>query len=330
MDKRIFTLLFLSGILCQVLNSQVVESNGKAIAEIFTDFHYVLNDSAKRTGFDMNRAHLGYNFLPGGDFSSTIIVNIGSPIDLAEGSVPKRYAFFREASICYTKEKLTINFGIVNTRIFDFQQRFWGKRYLGPEFQAAYGYGYVADLGVVIDYKINDILKVDLSVLNGEGYTNIQTDNSLKTSVGLLITTPNKVSVRLYGDIMRPAGVTQTTLIAFAGYKNDKFSLGGEASYKSNLDLTKGHNVWGLSATGSFFLYEKSELFVRYDYTASVVVPGEELQWAYLKDGSYLIAGFQHNLSNNLKMALNYRKTFPYSTDKQSTDAIYLNAMFRF
>ena len=62
--------------------------------------------------------------------------------------------YFREASVVYTKDKLTINFGIVSTRIFDFQQKFWGKRYLGPEFQAIYGYGSVADLGVVVDYKI--------------------------------------------------------------------------------------------------------------------------------------------------------------------------------
>lgn len=330
MNKRILTLLLFSGILYQSLNSQTIISNGKPIAEIFTDFHYILDDTSKRIGFDLNRAHLGYNFIPGGNFSSTIIINVGSPIDLAEGSVPKRYAYFREASICYNDDKLTINFGIVNTRIFDFQQRFWGKRYLGPEFQAAYGYGSVADLGVVLDYKINDIFKVDLSVLNGEGYTNIQIDNSLRTAIGLLITTPSKMSVRLYGDIMRPAGVTQTTLIAFAGFKNEKFSFGGEASYKSNLDLTKGHNAWGLSATSSYSLNEKSELFVRYDYTASVIVPGEEFQWAFNKDGSYLIAGLQHNLSNNLKMALNYRKTFPYSTDKLSTDAFYLNAMFRF
>ena len=212
-----------------------------------------------------------------------IIINIGTPEDLADGAVPKRYAYFREASVAYSKEKLTLHFGMVSTRYADFQQGFWGKRYLGAEYQAAYPYGSVADLGVVIDYTLSDLLKVDLSLLNGKGYSNIQYDNSLKTAFGLTISTPNKIFVRLYGDIMKPQGVVQTTLIMFAGHKNNLFSLGAEASYKTNLDLINGHDVWGLSATGSIFLNKKSEIFARYDYAASVVVPGEELQWDYNK-----------------------------------------------
>jgi hypothetical protein len=328
--KRAFLILTFSAIFMQLLKSQTTVIQGKPIAEIFTDFHYIFNDTSRRSGFDMNRAHLGYNFLPGGDFSSTIIINIGSPVDLAEGSTPRRYAFFREASIAYNKEKLAINFGIVNTRYQDFQQGFWGKRFLGPEFEAAYGYGTVADLGVVLDYKFNNIIKVDLSVLNGEGYMNIQLDNSVKTAAGLTITAPGNIVFRLYSDIIKTKGVWQNTLIGFAGYKNDHFSIGGEASFKSNLDLTKGHNVWGLSATGSYFLTEKSEIFIRYDYAASVVVPGEDLQWDFNKDGTYFIGGFQFKFNSYLKMALNYRRTNPYYPGKPGSDAIYLNARFAF
>jgi hypothetical protein len=201
---------------------------------------------------------------------------------------------------------------------------------LGAEYQSIYGYSPVADLGIVIDYKLNDILKVDLSLLNGEGYTNIQVDNSLKTAVGLTITTPYNMAIRLYGDIMRPNGVWQSTLLAFAGIKNNLLSFGAEASYKTNLDLINGHDVWGISATASLFINEKSEFFGRYDYTASVKVPGEFLQWDYEKDARYFIGGIQHTFSNNVKMALNYRRTNPYSPDEKTTDAIYLNASFKF
>jgi hypothetical protein len=328
--KKFLPVLLVSLFLCQVICSQTAENTGKPVAEIFTDFHYNFNDTAKTTGFGLNRAHLGYNFFTGDNFSALIIVNVGSPDDLPVGSIPKRYAFFREASIAYSGEKLTITFGIASTRIFDFQQRFWGKRYLGAEFQALYGYGSVADLGVVMDYKINDILKVDLSLLNGEGYTNIQIDNSLKTAFGLTITTPNQLAIRLYGDIMRPGGVWQSTLITFVGFKNDLISFGAEASYKSNLDLTEGHHVWGISATGSFFLNEKSEIFGRYDYTASVSVPGEILHWDHKLDGSYFVGGIQHTFTSNVKMAVNYRGIYPYDPEKQHTDAIFLNALFKF
>lgn len=328
--RRILLSLVLAVTFYQILNSQTVVNQGKPVTEVFTDFHYNINDTTKCTGFGVNRAYLGYNYTPEGNFSALIIINIGTPEDLADGAVPKRYGFFREASVIYKKEKLTVHFGMVSTRYADFQQGFWSKRYLGTEYQAAYPYGSVADLGVVIDYQLSDLLKVDLSLLNGKGYSNIQYDNSLKTAFGLTISTPNKVFVRLYGDIMKPKGVVQTTLIMFAGHKNNLFSVGAEASYKTNLDLINGHDVWGLSATGSIFLNQKSEIFARYDYAASVVVPGEELQWDYIKDNIYFIGGIQQKLSDNLRIALNFRRTNPYNPGQKTTDAIYLNAHFRF
>jgi len=314
----------------RILNSQTIISQGKPIAEIFTDFHYNIDDTSKTTGFGITRAHLGYNYTPEGDFSALIMINIGTPEDLADGSVPKRYAFFREASIAYKKEKLTVNFGMVSTRYEDFQQGFWGKRYLCPEYQAAYGYGSVADLGVVVDYRLNDLLKFDISLLNGKGYTNVQVDNSLKPAVGLNISTPNNIFIRLYGDLMKTQGVLQNTLIGFAGFKNSIFGIGVEGSHKTSLDLIKGHDVWGLSSTASIFLSKKTELFARYDYAASVKVPEEVLHWDYVKDATYFIGGIQRNLNEFLLIALNYRRTNPYAPGKQTTNAIYINARFRF
>ncbi len=304
--------------------------HGKPIAEIFTDFHLHPYDTIQTSGFALNRAYLGYTFIPGNDFSSTIVVNAGMPEELAPGSVPKRYAYFREASVAYTKGKMILNFGMVNTRIFNFQQDFWGKRYLGPEFQAAYGYGSVADLGVVMDYRLNKIFKVDLSLLNGKGYTNIQFDNSLKAAVGITITTPRNISVRLYADMMKPAGILQNTLVAFAGFRNHLFSFGAETSFKSNLDMVNGHNVWGTSATGSLFLNHKSEIFLRYDYSASTLDPEAKTQWYSILDGTYLIAGYQREINTNVKVAINYRRTNPYSPDLKNTNSLYINASFKF
>jgi hypothetical protein len=330
MTKKILLVLIITISFCQLLNSQTLVSQGKPVGELFTDFHYNPNDTTKTTGFGINRAHLGYNYTPEGNFSALIIINIGTPEDLSEGAIPKRYGYFREASVTYKKEKLTLSFGMVSTRYADFQQGFWGKRYLGPEYQAVYPYGSVADLGMVLDFKISDLLKVDLSLLNGKGYTNIQLDNSLKTAFGLTITTPDKIYFRLYGDIMKPQGVIQTTLIAFAGIKNDLFSIGAEGSYKTKLDLINGHDVWGISATGSIFLNNKTEIFARYDYAASVIIPNEYLQWDYTKDNTFFLGGIQHKLSDNLKIALNFRRMNPYNPGQKTTDAIYLNAHFKF
>lgn len=328
--KRLIVLVIFITALFNLAFSQLSVNQGKPVGEFFTDFHINLDDSTKTSGFGINRAHLGYTYCPAEHFITTVIVSIGSPEDLASGSVPKRYAYFREASIAYVKDNLTVNFGMVSTRIFDFQQRFWGKRYLGPEFQATYGYGSVADLGVVLDYKISDAIKIDFSLLNGEGYTNIQADNNLRSAIGMTLTTQSKFSARLYADITGPNGVLQNTFIAFAGIKRDHLSIGGEASYKTNIDLVSGHDAWGLSATGAYIFDAKSEIFLRYDYMSSVTMPGEFQQWCYKKDGTYMIAGFQRSIGSILKLALNFRHSQPYSSAYKSTNAIYLNALVKF
>jgi hypothetical protein len=326
--KRILTGLIVFIFLSQCIYSQNITSQGNVTGEIFTDYHYIVGDSTKTSGFGLNRAYLGYHYTPAGNFSSLIMINIGTPEDLAQGSIPRRYAYFREASVTYTKDKLVISFGMVSTRIFDFQQKYWGKRYLGPEFQALYGYGTVADLGIVIDYKLNDLLKFDISILNGEGYTNVQVDNSIKTAAGIILTTPNKISVRLYGDILRKSGVWQSTMIAFAGMKSKIISFGGEFSYKKNIDLLDKTDIWGLSATGSVFLNPETDIFGRIDYTGAL--PETVINNDYNKYTTFFIGGIQHVFNENLKIALNYRRTNPYLSDKQSFDAIYLNAGFKF
>ena len=97
--KKILPFLIFAILFEQAASSQTTTITGKPIAEIFTDFHLNLNDTAKTTGFGLNRAYLGYNFLPGGNFSGSVIVYIGSPDELSSGAVHRRYAYCREASL---------------------------------------------------------------------------------------------------------------------------------------------------------------------------------------------------------------------------------------
>ena len=311
-------------------NGQTTESYGKPIAEIFTDFHVNFNDTAKHTGFDLARAYLGYHFTPGGKLSGKVIVNIGSPDDLAPGSAPRRYAYCREASLIWSDEKLTLSFGITGTRIFEFQQRFWGKRYIANTYQSINGYGFIADLGIVADYKFNDVWKADFSLMNGEGYSNLQLDDNLRTSLGLTITPIPELAFRIYGDIQDVNGLWQPVAIVFAGFKNDLITIGGEVSYKSNIDCNRGHHVWGVSSTGGINLTDKLEFFGRYDYISSVTIGNDILPWNHLNDGSFTVIGMQYIVSPYAKIALNYQGRFPYSPLQMGTDMIYLNLLFKF
>lgn len=317
-------------LMCVCFTVQAQEIKGKPIAEIFTDFHVNINDTTQNTGFGLNRAYMGYQFLPGGNLSAKLIVNIGEPDELPAGSEPRRYAYYREASISWSDDRLTISMGITGTRIFEFQQKFWGKRYIANTYQSINDYGFVADLGVSADYIFNEVLKADLTIMNGEGYSNLQNDNNLRYSVGFTITPEERIAIRLYGDIQKQETLWQPVLIGFIGFRNSIITIGGELSYKSNIDINRGHHAWGFSATGGINITGNTEIFGRYDFISSVVMSGDALKWNYLNDGSFMVAGIQRTLSSNIKLAFNYQGYYPYSTSRQVTDMFYLNALFKF
>lgn len=328
--KKCWLLLLVTFCNYYAVTSQTPTTTGKPIAEIFTDFHLNFNDTLSHTGFDINRAYLGYQFLPAGNLSAKIILNVGSPEDVAPGTKTRRYIFLREASISWRKDKLIISTGITATRIFEFQQRFWGKRYIANSYQSINGYGYVADLGVSADYKFSDIFEADMTLMNGEGYSDIQSDNNLRTSLGLTITPSEHIAVRLYGDIQKQKGLWQPVAIAFIGFRNKVFTFGVEASYKSNIDLIRGHHHWGLSSTGGINITDKTEIFYRLDYTSSVKLAGELLPWNYRNDGKFVVTGIQYSFSPNIKIALDYQGRYPTDKSEMVTDKIFINSLFRF
>lgn len=306
------------------------QSTGKPTAELFTDFHYVPDDTSATTGFGINRAYIGYNYMPEGDFSGSLIINVGSPSDMSTGSKHRRYSFFREASLSYTKNNLNVSFGITSTRATRFQQAFIGKRYIAESFQAILGYSVVADMGIVVDYKFNKYISADLAVMNGDGYLEPHFNNSLKQSLGLTICPTDNTVLRLYGDVYHPSGIWQNTFIGFAGIKDKHFALGLEGSYKWNLDLVNGHDAWGISATAAKSITEKTEVFARYDCTTSASVPGEDFRWFHAKDGIFWVLGLQHTFNPNVRMALDYQVTDPHDSDREYLNAVYFNAHFRF
>lgn len=304
--------------------------NGKAVTEIFTDFHYNIDDTSKTTGFGMNRAYIGYNYQPEGDFSGSVILNVGSPEDLSSGAKHRKYAFFREASMSYTKDKLKISFGITSTRATLFQQTFMGKRYIADNFESKNGYSFVADMGFALDYTINNIFKVDFTLMNGEGYSDLQMNNSVRTAVGLNITPFSNGVIRLYTDFDHPNNVWQNLSIMFIGYKTELITFGAEAAYKTNVDKVSGHNGWGFSGTCAVTVAPKTEVFGRYDHTSSSVMPDQTLNWNLKNDGDFATFGFQYTFNQYAQIALDYQGTYTYNPERRNSDGIFLNAHFKF
>jgi hypothetical protein len=328
--KKVFPATFVLILMSLSLRSQTIQNTGRPLVEIYTDFHYSMKPDVKTTGYSVNKAYFGYNFIADENFSATIKLNLGNTDDVLTATEPRRYSYFREVSISYKKDQLNLTMGMTSTMLYNFQQRFWGKRYIANTFQSLNSYGAVADLGLVADYKFSDIIDVDLTLMNGEGYNKIQLDNSLRASLGITVTPIIELAFRLYGDMMKIQNLWQKTLVGFAGFKNDKVTIGGEISYKSNLDLVEGHHAWGFSGTGAVNLTKKIEFFTRYDYSTSIIVPGDETQWNHAKDGRFLINGFQYTLNNLIKIALDNQATFPADRTRPISDLIFINVLFKF
>jgi hypothetical protein len=302
------------------------------MTEIFTDFHaYDKSDTSmsSRTGFGLTRAFVGYNFVTDRNFSATVILNFASPTDLAPGSKERRYAYFREASVTWTNEKLTLACGMTTTRALIFQQKFYNKRYITDNFLAYNGYYTVADLGFTADYIINEVLKVDFTLMNGEGYNNLHIDNSIRSSFGINIIPVKNGVVRLYADFDRPQGVWQQLYIGFLGYKTESLMIGGEAVYKTNHDLIPGHDSWGFTVTGSVKTSEKTEVFGRYDYNNSSTVSEINQPWNYQADRKFFVAGLQYTFNEYFRMAIDYQGSFPNYKGIAERNAIFINAHFK-
>lgn len=327
--KRILTSLFVLVIYTKLSHSQNPLSSGKPIMQIITDFHLDLNDTAKTTGFGLSRAYLGYNYLPGNNFSCMVILNIGTPEDLPNQASPRRYAYFREASVTYTGKRAKVSFGITTTRHFDYLQKFWGKRFISNEFEIRNKYGNIADLGVVVDYKFSEKLSGDIAVTNGEGYSDIQLDNGVKAAAGLTYRPANQYAFRFYNDLNNNNGVLQYTLSSFAGVDNRRINFGVSFHYKTNLDKVEGHDGWGVSSTGAVKLHGEYEIFARYDFSGSITVAGEDNPWNYMKDSNFWIFGLQKNINPNFKLALDFQNSIPYSSNLPASGFIFLNALFK-
>ena len=301
-----------------------VTGTGKPMGEIFADFHKKLDNSSATTGFDINRAYIGYSYVLDNNFSVITVADAaGNPNDMVDGTVRKRYASLRYASVGWSNEKLTLTFGLTDTRLYFHQQRWWGKRYLAVPAQSLHGQGFVADLGVVIDYKFSDIFSGDITVMNGKGYNAAQLDDNVKTSLGFTITPNQSFIFRVYGDHLRVPELNQFTGVVFAGYKNKYFYIGADCSYKSNVDRNSGHDNWGISTTNGVYLTGKDELFFRYDYFRS------NQRWDQ-RDGTFTIIGLQHTFTPNIKLTLNYQGTYTYFNAVEDRNLLYVNAHFRF
>lgn len=332
MKKVLITMMSvaLAGTVCagnDAVKNDDFKAGGKPLATIFTDFKYSMHDGKQNAAFEISRAYLGYAYNFSRDFSAKVVFDITSN---NTGTYPSAYSVYvKNAFAEYSHDIFKLDVGMIGTKTFNFQEKMWGKRYLLKSFMDLNGYGSSADLGLGASLKLLPQLDIDAQLLNGEGYQKVQGDSVVKVSLGVTYEPVKNLFVRVYGDYMKKDNA-QTTLAAFAGYKDDKLTLAGEFNYQKNNKMTKDHDLTGISFWGNYNFTKSIAAFARFDNLSSKKIDDAAEGWNKSKDGQMYVAGVEFNPVKGILVSPNVQISNPKAEGAKSTTNIMVNCSYNF
>ena len=310
------------GIAAQAQDTKVEEPKGKAIVQVFGNFHSGFGAENDDRGFELERSYLGYEYKLGNGLSVKGVMDIGKSNDVSDY---QRIAYIKNAMVSWKKGNFTLNGGLISTTQFNFQEKFWGYRYIMKSFQDMYKFGNSADLGISASYKFADWLSADAIIVNGEGYKKIQKNDGLNYGFGVTLTPVDGFQVRLYGGLNESGQEDKDDVVnmaAFAGYKCDEFTVGAEYNYMQNASNKDGADQYGYSAFASVRVSKNTEMFARFDEVYS------KNDWNIAKDEQVAIVGAQFKLGKYVKIAPNFRMSMPKADGADNNYSAYVSCYF--
>ena len=310
------------GLGAQAQNAKVEEPKGKAIVQVFGNFNTGFGAENDVRGFELERSYLGYEYNLGNGLSVKSVLDMGKSSDVSDNN---RLAYVKNAMITWKKDNFTFNGGLISNTQFNFQEKFWGYRYIMKDFQDMYKFGHSADLGISASYKFNDFISADAIIVNGEGYKKLQKKDGLNYGMGVTLTPVKGLSVRLYGSVNESADDSQkntTNFAAFVGYKGNGFSVGAEYNAMKNASFADGADQYGISVFSTLKLSGKTEIFARFDDLCS------EDDWNIAKDEQVAVLGAQFKLGKYVKLAPNLRMSMPKASGADNAYAGYVSFYF--
>ena len=315
-------LLACIGITAQAQDTKTEEPKGKAIVQVFGNFHTGFGAENDDRGFELERSYLGYEYKLGKGLSVKGVMDIGKSSDVSDY---QRIAYIKNAMISWKTGNLTLNGGLISTTQFNFQEKFWDYRYIMKSFQDAYKFGSSADLGLSAAYRIADWISADAIMVNGEGYKKIQAGDGLNYGLGVTLTPVKGFQIRLYGGLNESGEKGEKAIknmAAFMGYKHEKFTIGAEYNYMMNASHKENADQNGYSVFASVNLPKKVSLYARFDDLYS------KNDWNIAKDESAVILGAQFKLGKYIKIAPNFRTAMPKADGVKSKYSAYVNCYF--
>ena len=312
------------------LNIYTQDTNkGDIFSTIFWNYSTDLSSEAsKKNSFELKRVYLGYKFKIDDKISAKVTFDIG------KNSAGSDYtAFLKTAQIDWSlKDNFKISFGMIGNKQFKYQESIWGYRYMYKTFQDENKFGSSADLGLNGEIKVSENLKMNLFILNGEGYKNIQDDDGyMKIGGNLIYEISNGLSLKLYYDSEPGNDEFNVTNVGyFIGYDKNKTRVGLEYNKinnaKSYNSPSLDNNLSGFSGYISQNFSENSSVFFRYDSLESNIVSGSSEPWNSGKDGKLMILGYEHVVTKGFKLNLNYRNYNYTDNSINNKSMVFINA----
>lgn len=315
-------LLACIGIGAQAQNVKSEEPKGKAIVQMFGNFHTGFGENNDDRGFDLERSYLGYEYKLGNGLSLKGVMDIGKSSDVSDY---QRIAYIKNAMVSWKRGNLTLSGGLISTTQFNFQEKFWGYRYIMKSFQDQYKFGNSADLGISAAYKFADWISADAIIVNGEGYKKVQKSDGLNYGAGLTMTPVKGFQIRLYGGLNEGAEDGKEDIVnmaAFMGYKCDKFSIGAEYNLMQNASNKKDADLSGYSIYATMNMSKETALYARFDDLYS------KDDWNKAKDEQAAILGAQFKLGKYVKVAPNVRMSMPKADGAKENYSAFVNCYF--
>ena len=305
--------------------------DGKPTLKVFANYNSNLGGNEQveaKESMQIKRAYLGYKANLSENYSMKITMDVGN-------NSGKYSTYLKVAELKYTKDKWTVNVGMIATKQFKVQEKFWGYRYLLKTYQDQYKYNSSADLGLSANYQINKNIGVDAIIQNGEGYKHVDPTGTYRGGFGTTIKY-KPITFRVYYDISAKTDINRQNIATFIGYKfKDKFKIGAEYNYQLNNAFVEDHNMFGYSVYSTFFINPKFEIFSRYDNSASNVIEEEGSRldpqaWNANKDAQLSVIGLQYKPIKNISVSANYRRYLSAVEDAEGVNWLFLNLEFKF
>ena len=310
------------GITAQAQDAKVEEPKGKAIVQVFGNFHSGFGETNNDRGFELERSYLGYEYKLVDGLSVKGVMDIGKSSDVSDY---QRIAYIKNAMVSWKKGDFTLNGGLISTTQFNFQEKFWGYRYIMKSFQDQYKFGNSADLGISASYKFADWVSADAIIVNGEGYKKVQRNDGLNYGLGVTLTPVKGFQVRLYGGLNESGQEGKDDIVnmaAFAGYKCEMFTIGAEYNYMQNTSNKNDTDQYGYSVFASAKVSKKAEVYARFDELYS------KNDWNIAKDEQAAIIGAQFKLGKYVKVAPNFKMNKPKADGADNKYSAYVSCYF--